>query len=135
MVKLSLQRPGHTSTIEITACTSPVICSSLPALVDVTKYEYLAGLELADECTGQWTNRIDVLIGSNYYWTVVTGKVVNSDSGPVAMESVFGWLLSGPVENCKGGHVNTHHTHVIITDITGFCKSRRCKYFRRSIQR
>ena len=99
VVKLSLQRPGHTSTIEITACTSPVICSSLPALVDVTKYEHLADLELADECTGQWTDCIDVLIGSNYYWSVVTGEVLNSDSGPVAMKSVFGWLLSGPVKN------------------------------------
>ena len=114
VVCLSLRRPEQPSTIEIMACTSPVICSSLPALVDVTKYPYLTDLELADSnCTDQ-TNNIDVLIGSNYYWSVVTGKLVKGNSGPVAMNSIFGWLLSGSVDSCSS--IYTNHTHVVITD-------------------
>ena len=93
VVRLSLQRPGRSDSVEIIACTSPTICSSLPALVDVTKYAHLTDLELADHCNEQNSGSIDVLIGSNYYWSIVTGELVRGDSGPVAMNSAFGWLL------------------------------------------
>ena len=39
------------------------------------------------------THFIDVLIGSDY--DVVSGDVVRGDSGPVAISSMFGWILSG----------------------------------------
>ena len=67
VVCLSLQRPGYTDTIDILACTSPTICSSLPALVDITKYSHLTDIELADNFTDHEASSIDVLIGSNYY--------------------------------------------------------------------
>ena len=38
VVKLLLQRPGHLETIELTARTSPVVCSGLPTLIDVSKH-------------------------------------------------------------------------------------------------
>ena len=69
VVCLSLQRPEQPNIIEIMACTSTIICSSLPALVDITKYPHLTDIELADNCTDQ-TNSINVLIGLNYYWSV-----------------------------------------------------------------
>ena len=114
VVHLSLQGPGRSDTIEITACTSPTICSSLPTLVDVTKYAHLTDLELADHCDEQSNGPIDVLIGSNYYWSVVTSEMVKGDSGPVAVNSIFGWLLSGPVNRVDYSSIN--HTHVVITD-------------------
>ena len=114
VVRLSLQRPGQSDTIEIIACTSPTICSSLPALVDVTKYAHLTDLELADHCNEQSSGPIYVLIGSNYYWSIVTGELVKGDSGPVAMNSVFGWLLSRPVSSFTYNSIN--HAHVVITD-------------------
>ena len=114
VVQFLLQGPGQ-QTIEITACTSPVICSRLPALIDVTKYAHLAELELADDYTNPESGGIDVLIGSNYYWSVVTGEMVSGVSGPVAVNSVFGWLLSGPVNSSNN---DVHHTHIIITDTT-----------------
>ena len=55
------------------------------------------------------------MIGSNYYWSAVTGKVVNGVSTPVAVNSVFGWLLSGPATSSNN---DVHHTHVVITDTT-----------------
>ena len=53
VVQLLLQGSIQQTTIKITACTSPVICSCLPALIDVTKYAHLAENELADNYTDQ----------------------------------------------------------------------------------
>ena len=89
VVQFLLQGSIQQTTIEITACASPVICSCLPALTDVTKYACLAEKELADDYTDQESGGIDVLIDSNYYWSVVTDEVVNGDSEPVAVNSVF----------------------------------------------
>ena len=36
------------------------------------------------------------MIGSDYYWDLVTGRVVKGDGGPTAIETWFGWVLSGP---------------------------------------
>ena len=38
-----------------------------------------------------------VLIGVDQYWKIVTGKVVKGIAGPTAIETAFGWVLSGPV--------------------------------------
>ena len=69
----------------------------MPSLVNVSKYAHLKCLDLADSGNLR-RGDIDVLIGSDYYWQVVTGEIANGDSGPVAMSSIFGWLLSGPVD-------------------------------------
>ena len=42
---------------------------------------------------------IDVLIGSDYYWDFVRSEIVRGDFGPTAVNSKFGWLLSGPTES------------------------------------
>lgn len=38
---------------------------------------------------------VDVLIGSDYYRQFTTGKVLHGDSGPVAIHTRLGWVLSG----------------------------------------
>ena len=96
VVRVMLQKPGFNEGLEIMAHTSPVICSSLPVLVNVNKYTHLQGLDLADN-SNLHQSEIDILIGSDYYWQVVTGDIVNGNSGPVSMNNIFGWLLSGPV--------------------------------------
>ena len=40
-----------------------------------------------------------VLVGSDLYWRLVTGRVVHGENGPAAIETVFGWVLSGPVDS------------------------------------
>ena len=111
LVRVTLQRPGYNKSLEIMARTSPVICSSLPALVSVNKYSYLRNLDLADSGKLQRSG-IDILIGSDYYWQVVTGDIVNGNGGPVAMSSIFGWLLSGPVSHPITG--SNFHSLVVI---------------------
>ena len=41
---------------------------------------------------------MDVLIGSDFYWDFITGESIRGDSGPTAVKSKFGWLLSGPTQ-------------------------------------
>ena len=41
---------------------------------------------------------IDILIGADYYWQIVTGEVAQADDCPMAISSKLGWLLSRP---CK----------------------------------
>ena len=57
----------------------------------------MCDLQLTDECS---TPREEsyILIGSNFYWNIVTGEIVKADEGPVAVNSRLGWLLSGPID-------------------------------------
>ena len=82
-------------------------------------YEHISGLDLAD--SGEATSKleIDVLIGSDQYWGLVTGRV--GSGGPTAIETLFGWVLSGPVERVAPeetivSFVSTHSTHTLRVD-------------------
>ena len=39
----------------------------------------------------------DILLGSDQYWSLLTGEVIKSNNGPAALNSHLGWILSGPV--------------------------------------
>lgn len=76
VVKILLQKPGYSEAVEITACTSPVICSRLPAIIDICKYTHLKGLELADDYRDHKSTSIDILIESDHYWSNATGNLI-----------------------------------------------------------
>ncbi|XP_028407174.1 uncharacterized protein LOC114529561 [Dendronephthya gigantea] len=109
----TLKKPGADESISIDALSYPVICSPLPSKIDVD-LPHLAGLELADD----WEDprgSIDILIGSDYYWSVVTGEVVQGSDGcgPAAVTSKLGWLLSGPVDSTVG--ISATHSNLIVS--------------------
>jgi hypothetical protein len=83
--------------MDLTALSVPVICSPLPPAVDVD-YPHLEGLELADPLDEDNESRIDILIGSEFYWNIVTGDIIRGGSCPIAVRSKLGWLLTGPSE-------------------------------------
>ena len=64
------------------------------------KFEYL---NLAYDFVGHSKNMdIDILIGQDLFWTLMSGNVYRTeDSGVVAQQSIFGWVLSG-AENRRG---------------------------------
>ena len=62
----------------------------------MNRYPHFYGLKLADYSNS--LDSINVLIGSDYYWNFVTNEIVRGDSGPTAINSKFGWILSGPTE-------------------------------------
>ena len=92
------------------------ICSPLQRqTVNMAKenFEHLKGLTLADENDGGPVE-IEILIGLDNYWRIVTGQVVKGRNGPVAMASKFGYILSGPATDTKIMMVN-HPSTTILT--------------------
>ena len=73
------------------------ICSRLLSRVDANNYPHLHGLKLADYSDSE--DSIEVLMGSDYYWDFVASEIARGDFGPTAVNSKFGWLLSGPTES------------------------------------
>ena len=74
----------------------PFICgniSAAPIGFCRNRYEHLSNLELVVPDEGE----PQILIGLDHYWTIVSGEVIQANSGPVAMYTKFGWVLSGPV--------------------------------------
>ena len=55
-----------------------------------------ASLELADSCHGDENLEVDILIGADQYYQLVTGEVIHQHSGPTAIHTKLGWVLSGP---------------------------------------
>ena len=112
MVKLRLQKQGNEE-IEITALNFPVICSPLPAKVEIN-CPHLEGLELADNFD-EHHESIDILIGSDHYWEIVMGDIVKGKAGPTAVSSKLGWLLSGPLPESSTPSDNTVLSSLIIS--------------------
>ena len=83
--------------MEISALNFPVICSPLPKRVDVNKYPHLQDLELADRSEID-QDAIDILVGPDY-WDSVTGNLIRGENCPIAVNSKFCWLLSGPTNS------------------------------------
>ncbi|XP_035768984.1 probable voltage-dependent N-type calcium channel subunit alpha-1B [Neolamprologus brichardi] len=55
------------------------------------------GLQLADFPGSNEEPEHAVLIGADYYWQIVTGRVERLTETLVALESTFGWSVQGPV--------------------------------------
>ena len=90
----------------VNAFSVPDICSPLSnqaVNVAVDKYPHLRDLELADSTTETNDVEIDVLIVAGYYWNFVFDTVRRGEmSGPIALYTKLGWVLSSPVvTNCQ----------------------------------
>jgi len=88
--------------INMTAYSVPVICSPVikqTVIEAQQKYNHLSNLQLADPITGNENAHIDVLIGSDQYWKLVTGCVIKGEQGPTAIHTRLGWVLSGPMND------------------------------------
>ena len=80
--------------------------------VCVEQYPHLTGLELADSSSGGPSMSVDILIGSDYYWHLVTGDICRGVSGPVAVHTKLGWVLSGPTSQ------NTSDPELSVTNLS-----------------
>ena len=93
----------------------PLICTPLSGQnIDAARenYPFLKELDLADKGAGEC--KIDVLIGSDYYWEIIDGETKRGNKGgPVAISSKLGWILSGPIENKHYTDCAVNLTHVM----------------------
>ena len=102
--------------IVIECLCSPFICSDLTnqSTKFVAKnYPHLKSLFLADT-SPDGNKKIEVLIGVDNYYRFISGNVIRGfPNQPVAVESVFGWVISGFFDIENHSQVNVNHTHLL----------------------
>ena len=93
-IKLHTRKPGEK--LDINALIVPRISTPVKSYIDSTiqKHDYLNQLPLASGVV-QDVFEIDLLIGADYYWQIIGDQIIRG-SGPTAVASKLGYLLSGP---------------------------------------
>ena len=69
---------------------------------------------MAGWADGESSLDVDVLVGSDHYWDIVTGVVSKGVSGPTAIYTKSGWVLSGPTTN---GSTSWHSANLVTTHV------------------
>lgn len=90
----------HGDDVYLSAFVVPLICDALnsqPIAQATPTHDHLRGLKLADYSTGVDDVMVDILVGSDQYWHLVSGKVIRRENGPTAIQTKLGWVLSGPM--------------------------------------
>ena len=112
---------GERNSINISAIVLPTVTCNLP--VSPVPYElswtHLSDIQLVDPAFGQ-PGRIDILLGVNVFMHILRhGRRTGPTGSPVALETDFGWVLSGG-DAQSSGQVNllatAFHTSVICND-------------------
>ena len=104
-----------TGTFYLKACGIPTICAPLHQRIDLVKEkfnEFKAVLPV-NECGEMNDGTIDILIGADYYWSLMTEDIVRLDERLVAIRSKFGYILSGPIE-VKEKRMNNPHSSLCV---------------------
>ncbi|CAL1282487.1 unnamed protein product [Larinioides sclopetarius] len=98
VVKLKLQNRDEPSLqIELEALEIDKISSATLSVPDpnISKsFKKLKNLQLAD-CVNYKDKNISILIGADYYYEIVTGRLKRLNDKLVATETIFGWCLQG----------------------------------------
>lgn len=89
--------------MEINCVVMEKISSDLPnKRFDISKWSYIEGLTLADPQFNEPGN-IDILIGAEYFFSLLLkeDKIDGPVGYPSAVNTVFDWILSGPVNSTE----------------------------------
>ena len=112
------------STIYITAYQIPMICRPLqcqPATVSKERYVHLRDLFLAETSDGSTELAVDILVGSDQMWLLMTGEFRRGrdGQGPVACNTRVGWVLSGITDDGfrEGAQVNLATSHTLRVEV------------------
>ena len=105
---------------EIPSICAPLFSPSIPAAI----LEQLGdGVAMATVSAGEEVN-VDILLGLDWYWRVMSSEMVSLMEGMMAQRSVFGWVLSGtlPPSTRMGRSCMLSHQMFCATDsiITSF---------------
>ena len=80
--------------------------------IDHSRYPTLSELELADHTSSNGPTHIDILVGSDLYWTFMIREIIHVDNGPIALHTRLGWLVSGAVKT--DDTIKLTHTNLAI---------------------
>ena len=90
----SITRPNTRRSVNLVETDR--ICASIHREAiphDFLECQYLRGLDLAEDYSSSSEDEIDVLIGLDFYWDLVTGRIRRKKDKPVVVESILGWML------------------------------------------
>ena len=113
IVQLRVQTLEPRVQVCITASVLDDICEPLhDQKITITRdaYPHLRGITLADQGEDEFTKKVDVLIGADFYYEFLTGVVKKQTHGrgPVAILTKIGWVLGGPVIRQSSKNVLTN---------------------------
>ena len=120
IVKIGMELKGHShlypSLLVVPMICEPLVGQSISECIE--KNPHLVSLDLADLAESDTALTVDILIGADYCWEIVTGRVCRGESGPTGIHTKLGWVLSGPTRFDSGNicHVNMATTHVLLVD-------------------
>ena len=120
VVKIKIKTKSRPE-LELSLFVVPHICNPLmaqPASNLFRRYFHLSHLKFADNNEGNASLEVDLLIGSDAYWSIVTGEVLKGTGGPAAIKTRLGWVLSGPAECAGFTMANLISTHTLRIDYT-----------------
>jgi len=99
VVNVGLCLRGYLS-MSLSVYVMPAICEPLarqPVSACVRQYPPPPpGVELVDSSSTGSSTPVHMLIGSDYYWQLVTGSICRVASGSIAIHTKLSWVLSGP---------------------------------------
>ena len=90
--------------VTVEAICYPIICSELndqDIFCVIKNYIHLQGLLLAEN-THHENKKIGLLIGMDCYYSCVRGAQIKAQpKEPIAISSIFGWIICGRYENSR----------------------------------
>ena len=95
-----------------------MICEPLHGhRLDESTMKELDKYPLADpSCVKEASLPIDILVGVDNFWKLVTDQIVRLKSGLVVMSTVFGWVLSGETPSKASLiHRGTYLAHTLLS--------------------
>ena len=90
----SITRPGTKRDVNLVSTNKicpPLAREAVPP--EILDSKYLRGLDMAQDYSSPNLEEIDVLIGLDAYWSLVTGRIKRKKGSPIAVESILGWIL------------------------------------------
>lgn len=102
---------GNKKLVIIEAICSPRFCSELNnqhVFCATENYTHLQDLLLADNIHHE-NKKTDLLIGMDYYSCVSGAQIKGQPKEPIALSSIFEWIICGCYENSKSAYSNICH--------------------------
>ena len=115
VVQLRIKSEKDDGYIYIEALVVPTICSPLTKQnISYAKnnFAHINNLEPADSGDGLSVLSVGLLVGVDFYYSFFSGKIVKGINGPVASETILGWVLSDKIKegNTDSSQCLTTHT-------------------------
>ena len=122
VVRFSVRSRDNTMNVYVTALVSDICLPIEEQKINVAQntHAHLRGLPLADSNPRNLPLDIDILIGADHYWDFLHDKIIRGESGPVAVSSYLGYILSGNIDDGKRNssvHCNIVSTHRLTVEM------------------